>query len=346
MSLLRRVPECSCLLFHECRILIAASAICLWAQSPWPPQGEYAGSEQCATCHPAQAQSYRSSGMAKAFSSVALDNTHFQWSDGQFSYAVDGRSYHVSGGGQAAAASLLFAFGKDGGGQTFLFESEGAFYETRVSYFKRLGGLALTIGAEADPRTATEALGRKLSPDEARDCFGCHTTGARRGGVLQLHAYEEGVGCEACHGPGATHISNVRRGKPRTGDVHRLGGMGAEAVNDLCGACHRTFETVLSRALRGVNNVRFQPYRITRSRCFSDDSRIACTACHDPHRPLETDSKLYDAKCIVCHSRTSCRVGKEGCVSCHMPQVELSRAFRTFTDHRIRIVRVNERYPD
>ena len=35
--------------------------------------------------------------------------------------------------------------------------------------------------------------------------------------------------------------------------------------------------------MTGVANVRFQPYRLISSKCYdAEDSRIRCTACHDP----------------------------------------------------------------
>jgi len=51
----------------------------------------------------------------------------------------------------------------------------------------------------------------------------------------------------------------------------------------------------------GINNVRFQPYRIFNSKCYSDDRRISCISCHNPHEPLKQDAAFYDAKCLACH---------------------------------------------
>ena len=105
--------------------------------------------------------------------------------------------------------------------------------------------------------------------------------------------------------PGRRHVADVRRGQPVTGDIRHLRNIGAEGTNDLCGACHRTWETVVLRGLRGLNNARFQPYRLAGSKCFSDDSRIACTSCHDPHSALQSNSKFYDGKCTACHNSSN-----------------------------------------
>jgi cytochrome c peroxidase len=107
-----------------------------------------------------------------------------------------------------------------------------------------------------------------------------------------------------------------------------------------------------------INNVRFQPYRIFHSKCYSDDRRISCTACHDPHAPLKQDAAYYDAKCLACHASKEslaeskatlipgCRVGAKDCASCHMPKIGPAAAHFKFTDHYIRIVKPKEAYPN
>jgi cytochrome c peroxidase len=134
-------------------------------------------------------------------------------------------------------------------------------------------------------------------------------------------------------------------------------------TQDFCAACHRGASEFASLKGMGVNNVRFQPYRIFNSKCYSDDRRISCAACHDPHEPLNTDAAFYDSKCLACHaagakparaapkpdaqdSAPACRAGTKNCASCHMPKVELSGAHFKFTDHYIRVVRPNEPYQD
>ncbi|MGH9802254.1 MAG: cytochrome c3 family protein, partial [Blastocatellia bacterium] len=113
----------------------------------------------------------------------------------------------------------------------------------------------------------------------------------------------------------------------------------------------------------GINNVRFQPYRVFNSRCYSADRRIGCTACHDPHGGVETNTVFYDSKCLACHqiktevaktdakpaadrSARACPTGKSKCTDCHMPKIDLPGAHFKFTDHRIRIVREGAPYPN
>jgi cytochrome c peroxidase len=106
-----------------------------------------------------------------------------------------------------------------------------------------------------------------------------------------------------------------------------------------------------------LNNVRFQPYRIFNSKCYSDDRKISCIACHNPHEPLREDPAYYDKRCLECHSLRdktakaggdgrSCPVADKNCASCHMPKVEIPGAHFKFTDHYIRVVRPGEKYPN
>jgi hypothetical protein len=104
--------------------------------------------------------------------------------------------------------------------------------------------------------------------------------------------------------------------------------------------------------------VRFQPYRLERSRCWGNgDARLKCVTCHNPHEPIVRDAASYDAKCLACHVTRgvktspdhpgkSCPVGVKGCVTCHMPPAEIPSMHAPFTDHRIRIARKGEIFPD
>lgn len=131
------------------------------------------------------------------------------------------------------------------------------------------------------------------------------------------------------------------------------------ALVDFCGACHRTWNDVYEMGARNVPNVRFQLYRLENTRCWGDgDARLACIACHDPHSQLSHDAGSYDEECLSCHvvapqkkpSRDhpgkACPVAKKDCVTCHMPRVVMPSMHAPFVDHRIRIVRPNDPYPD
>jgi hypothetical protein len=279
---------------------------------------------------------------------------HLTFRDSQYNWSIirsGGRVlYRVTDGNETFETPLLYAFGQGKAGQTYIFSVNGQFYESRVSYYAKLKSLDLTVGAaNAKPTSLLMAAGRVLEGNDPRNCFGCHTTGARVGTTFQLTDFENGVQCESCHGPGAAHVA-----KPSLNNIRALRGMDAQETNEFCGACHRTWETVMLMGIKGVDTSRFPAYRITNSKCFSlDDRRIACTACHNPHERLVSDDKYYDTKCAACHNKTTrnkstrtCPVGKQACTSCHMQRVETAGAHHDFPDHWIRVVKSKTDYPD
>jgi hypothetical protein len=160
--------------------------------------------------------------------------------------------------------------------------------------------------------------------------------------ALNLASMVGGVQCERCHGSPESHLSKLT-------PMRKLGALSAEEMSEFCGQCHRTWSQIASAGPRGIQNVRFQPYRLAISRCYDlADARIRCTACHDPHRDLDISAGAYDGKCTACHSgaQRACKVAAKDCVTCHMPRLDLPGAHRAFTDHRIRIVKPGEAYPD
>jgi hypothetical protein len=180
-----------------------------------------------------------------------------------------------------------------------------------------------------------------MHEQDVNECFGCHSTSAGR---FALATMTPGVQCAACHGGVAQHEASVKN-MPRS--LRRLG---AEEISELCGRCHRTWEQISINGPKGIANVRFQPYRLTNSKCYdAEDRRISCVACHEPHSQLDTRAASYDAKCAACHSAAAgkvCKAGTSRCVECHMPKYEIPGSHMIFSDHQIRIVRNKEDYPN
>jgi hypothetical protein len=264
------------------------------------------------------------------------------------------------GKADAVTAVVGWAFGDNS--QTYILKRGDKLFDSRLSYFENLAGLDITPGhAPAAPAEAEQALGNPLSEIAARRCFGCHTTGSTVAGNFDPGHAVLGVTCEACHGPGAAHVLAM--------DAHQYDAASSTTLNpkklapidsvDFCGACHRTrVDVVLDLPPHiGLTGVRFQPSRLERSLCWgsSGDPRITCIACHDPHKPLVTDTSSYDKNCLKCHAAQAstaanmapaCTVGSKDCVSCHMPKYEIPWAHEVFTDHFIRVVRENEPFPE
>lgn len=171
-------------------------------------------------------------------------------------------------------------------------------------------------------------------------CFRCHTTAPEwvdtNGGQRQNNRpgvggtwVEDGVGCEACHGPGALHVAN-----PWAGNIV------VDSSATVCGQCHVDAEDPSRLAAAGGFVRGYQQYT---ELAASPHAGFDCNVCHDPHA-----STVYDPshgvrnQCLVCHAeqnlaRHSGRTFVLGdyveiitCQSCHMPFASKTASSNTF----------------
>jgi hypothetical protein len=269
--------------------------------------------------------------------------------------------YKVTDGHETVTVSIDWAFGLGAAGQTYVYQWKGRWYESRVSFYQKLQGLDMTMGPlNTTPSNVGEAAGRLMSLKDESDCFGCHATNAVHAGRLDAGHIIPGVQCERCHGDTAAHVTALRTGSDvQRGAMRPLGSLSSDDISDFCGQCHRTWSQIAMEGPHNINNVRFQPYRLANSKCYdSVDPRIRCVACHSPHRNVEKNPAFYDSKCHACHASQTrlavaarrravvCPIAKKDCVTCHMPKIELPGSHNLFSDHRIRIVKPGEPYPE
>jgi Cytochrome c554 and c-prime len=338
--------------------------VCLFVAATTSPRSDSrpAGDPACANCH---SEAKANSSMSEALETVEeckilISHPLLVTVVGKYSYRIerkgDQSNLSVSDGATTVTMPILWAMGASSAfGQTYILEKDGNFFESRVSYFSELIGLAPTLGSEGStPADVNEAAGRLISHDEELRCFGCHATQATERKQLTLGKMMPGVRCRRCHEGVEAHLAEVIQGSYDLGEpkeLTKLDKMSAQEVSDFCGQCHRTWAEIAVQTNPSIANIRFQPYRLTSSKCFDpDDARISCLACHDPHHEVNTNSADYDEKCMACHGggkpgARACAVAKDRCVTCHMPKLALPGAHHKFSDHRIRIVRPNEKYP-
>jgi len=347
----------------------------------WPTQAgtsrnDYVGPAGCAPCHSAKAASQPRTPMARTVSYAAdaeVLHTHpnLTFSVGVYRYLIKSDEQHslysVSNGAETLSSPLLWAFGTPRIGQSYLFKREdGHFYEARVTYFESLKNLGFTPSRDLpSPKDAEEAMDRPVGAAEIGLCFGCHTTASTIDGKFDEEHLILGVTCEACHGPGAKHVAAMKtlmngNLNTRQGNIFNSATLSPADSVDFCGACHGTWWDVKLSGVKGVSTARSAPYRLVTSKCWGKkgDARITCIACHDPHEQLQTESAAYDHACLKCHVTApgqkptaehpgaACPVGTKNCTSCHMQKVYVPEMHDKFTDHRIRIAREGEPFPD
>jgi hypothetical protein len=355
------------------------AATALWRPRKEVKDARFVGSNACTQCHEKISALQHHTLMSKALALTAsceilISHRELTLRDGPYVYRIvrsgDRSLYTVTDGTKTISEPILYCFGQGKAGQTYVFKHNDSFYESRMSFFKEINGLDYTIGySRAAPPTLDEAAGRAISSDEAKNCFSCHATGAVGDDRLQLVQMMPGVGCEACHGPGGKHVLAMKSQKSAEPYIFDPANLDADELGqEFCGACHRSVDEVshMPNLGGGINNVRFQPYRLFLSPGHNPtDPRLSCTACHDPHDNPSQDAAFYDAKCFACHQsgtsnrqnslkgidrggRTAraCPKSNKLCITCHMPQVEIPGSHFKFTDHRIRIVRPGDPYPN
>ncbi len=155
------------------------------------------------------------------------------------------------------------------------------------------------------------------------NCGSCHTTGyspeGNQDGLPGLVGTwaEDGIQCEACHGPGGNHVNNPE-----------LVSMEIDRDGEACGKCHRRGDITEIDASDG-----FIKHHEQYEELFESKKRVMdCIDCHDPHKTTRYADKGEGIKtaCENCHFEKAeyrkikyIRHGGD-CINCHMPKVTKS----------------------
>jgi len=338
---------------------------------------EFAGNAACAKCHSRITASQEATPMAHtlmpaADAEVLHGRTDLAFRNGKYLYQIKAKDAAtqliVTDGERTIAADLVWAFGTGKLGQSYLFLQDGAYRESRVTYFSSLRNLHFTpTRALLSPRNLAEATSRPVDNSELLRCFSCHSLGANVGGQLDTSKATMGVTCETCHGPGLKHVQAMEASQLQQGIgdeegrqlIFNPGSLSPGDSVDFCGSCHGTWWDVKLTHMVGIANVRAQAYRLLSSRCWGNgDARLTCIACHNPHEPLSKEASSYDSKCLACHVASptakpdkdhpgaGCPVATKDCITCHMPKIEIPDMHTAFADHLIRVVRPGAPIPN
>jgi hypothetical protein len=337
------------------------------------PDGPYAGSRECAECHPGEYAHFTHSGHARSFqpaaeSKLARRIVGRTVADPElpgvtWTYVWDGRKLLAERRDPEKAKRedaverflLEYALGSGHHSMSFLTvtdPSKPTSLEHRFTYYPPSDVLDITPGQRAVDRSkGTTIYGKEMAERTTLRCFGCHTTPTRDGPptppgrdpVASLEPVTPYVSCERCHGPARAHVEEARRGK---GDLTMPFGEGrwtAESQMGLCGQCHRHPSIFPADMVRPEETglARFQPVGLMRSKCYTrSDGAFSCVTCHDPHARASSNRVAYEVACLNCHGsapQVACRVSpRQGCIECHMPRVDSGQRV-LFTDHWIRI---------
>ncbi len=164
--------------------------------------------------------------------------------------------------------------------------------------------------------------------DKPFDCGRCHTTGydpaGNQHGLAGLVGTwtEDGVRCEACHGPSSDHVANPSSVSPPGGKD--------------CAECHFRDAEFRMPWKGGFMRHHQQSEDMSHS---PHDGVLTCLSCHDPHKSVVYNLGGTTAQCSDCHPGNAANshylvAGMENvdCIECHMPHMGKSgQSFNPFT---------------
>ncbi|MFO1414961.1 MAG: tetratricopeptide repeat protein [Burkholderiales bacterium] len=299
-------------------VLLPASAGSA-AQAPAPVvatslAGGYTGSAACATCHAKAFDAWKGSQHARAMQPASADTVLGDFRNAKYTYAGvtstfftrDHRFFVRTDGpdGKLADFEILYTFGV-APLQQYLIEQPGGRLQ------------ALSIAWDARPKAAGGQRWFHLYPKQdirAGDplhwtgigqnwnfmCAECHATNLRKAfdagrGEFRTTWAEMGVGCEACHGPGAAHVAWAqakRDGKPYAGTGNGLVTALDERRNVTWTPVPATGNATRSAARTTAREIE------TCARCHARAARISDDEVHgkplaDTHRVALLEDGLY-----------------------------------------------------
>ncbi|MBC3759226.1 tetratricopeptide repeat protein [Hyunsoonleella sp. SJ7] len=205
-------------------------------------------------------------------------------------------------------------------------------------------------------------------------CADCHSTNVRKNYNMESHGYDTkyaliNVSCEACHGPGKTHVqkANAEGTKYKfDNDLKMTLNTPPKELVDQCARCHVRREQISEHFnFEGTFLDHYFPQLIANNLYHPDgqildevyvygsflqskmyQNNVTCTNCHNPHSLKLRfegnqlcaqchDTKKYDAPTHHFHKANS--EGSE-CINCHMTgKIYMGNDYRR--DHSFRIPR-------
>ena len=189
------------------------------------PKSEFVGSEQCRKCHKIEYDSWK-----KTFhSKIVMPRKGGILKEAVEKWAGDGTNPGPTVGNVTGKAFKLedvqYVVGSRWKQRYLVKNDETGNLQFMNMQFNRLSGKWEKYGQKNDWNT---------------QCATCHATGYRitayddkAGKTLKSEFSEFGVGCEACHGPGAKHMKSKKKK-----DIFNPATVDAKAQSLLCGYCH------------------------------------------------------------------------------------------------------------
>lgn len=304
----------------------------------------YAGSQECALCHPDIYEKYMRTDMGRSMTPAqkpALKipaiaslfdqrlNRHFELSSStegsrQSEYEIASDGHEVFR--ETEKVEWLIGAGENGIGA--IVKRGDYLFEAPLSYYKNTNAWALSPGFEY----ADYGFSRPILPG----CISCHSgrpqPAPAGNGHFQQQAFAElAIGCENCHGPGEAHIAAA---SPET--IVNPAKLSGWLADNICLECHQSGDArvlhpgkdysdfVPGEALDDTVSIFMVPFTessapkddllqhdlsMRLSKCYrQSNGKLSCITCHDPHmQPTASEApSFFRQRCLRCHTEQSC----------------------------------------
>lgn len=208
-------------------------------------------------------------------------------------------------------------------------------------------------------------------------CADCHSTNVRKNYTQENHSYNTkyaiiNVNCEACHGPGKTHVEEAKKQGDKyvaTDGMWMTSKTQPKELVDQCARCHMRREQYSSNFnFEGTMLDHYFPQVLTNGLYYPDGqiqdevyvygsfvqskmyhNDVTCTNCHNPHSlKLKFEGNNL---CLQCHEKPKYdtpshhfhQANTDGaqCINCHMDgKIYMGNDYRR--DHSFRIPRPDQ----
>jgi predicted CXXCH cytochrome family protein len=223
-------------------IIASALSISVYASAGAEEPARFVGAAACAGCHQAETELWKTSHHAKAMQTAATDTVLGAFNTTERSQNGTTASFSHSGNAYFARTE-----GADGRPTDYQIAYTFGVYPLQQYLIPFPGGRLQALGVAWDSRSGEDGgqrwfdlyPGEQPSPGNSlhwtgRDqtwnymCASCHSTNLGKNYDLESNTYKTtwtdvDVSCEACHGPGSSHVSWAQRGKPAVADADRMG---------------------------------------------------------------------------------------------------------------------------
>jgi len=298
----------------------------------------YMGSKACATCHQGQFKSWQKSHHDQSMQHASSDTVKGNFENATFSslgqnslfYQKENRFFVKTAGpdGKLSDYQILYTFGTTPLQQYIVSFPDGKLQTLPIAWdTMKKRWFHLQESQNPQPNEWIYWTNGGLNWNSM--CADCHSTNLKKNYHLDQQSYNTtwsviDVGCEACHGPGKTHMTAVEDDSFQPGindpKIDMQVGEDSHILVDKCGRCHSRRQQLTEVFKHDSDELldHYLPTVLQPGLYHSDGQILDEVFVYGSF----VQSKMYhnNVSCIDCHEPHSARLKIEGnnlCASCH-----------------------------